>query len=123
MSGASKLTRSSKLTLVINPAGDFTLAPTAATATVKRGSSATAYLSLNALAGFYSPVAFTASGLPAGTSAGWNKSSLLVYGTSTTSNSVKLAATTSTLPGSYTITLTATAGPTRHTVPLTVVVV
>jgi subtilisin family serine protease len=119
---ASKATHTAKLTLVINPTGDFTMSSTSSTITVKRGSSYSPSLSLSALNGFYSYVAFSTSGLPTGMSATWTKTSLLVSGTTAVTNSVKLAAASSTTAGTYTVTLVGTAGSTVHTVVLTVVV-
>jgi uncharacterized membrane protein len=120
---ASGLARTTKLTLVVNPAGDFTMSSTASAVTVKRGSSSSPTLSLNAQNGFYASVSFSTSALPTGMTATWSKTSVLVSGTTTVTNSVKLAASSSTVPGTYTINLVGTAGPIVHTVPLTVTVV
>src|SRR5262249_30889361 len=119
---ASKVTRTTKLTLVINPTGDFAMSSASTTITVKRGSFLTSTVSLNALSGFYSYVAFPNSALPTGMTATWTKTSLLDSGTSTITNSVKLAASSATAPGTYTVDLVGKAGPIVHSVTLTVVV-
>jgi subtilisin family serine protease len=119
---ASKLTRTAKLTLVINPIGDFTMSSTSSTITVKRGGFFSPSLSLKSVNGFYANVAFSTIGLPTGMTATWTKTPLLVSGTTAVTNSVKLAATNTTTPGTYTVTLVGTAGPIVHTVTLTVVV-
>jgi uncharacterized membrane protein len=120
---ATRVARTTKVTLVVNPAGDFGMTASADTITVKRGSSFSAYAYLTAQSGFYATVAFSATGLPAGVTATWGKTSLLVYGTTKFSVSVKFAASTSAVPGTYTVNLVGTCGGIVHTVPLTIVVV
>ena len=119
---STKLVRTTKVTLVVNPVGDFLMTASAGTINVTRGSSALPYAYLNAQNGFYCNVYFSTSGLPAGMTATWGKTYLLVYGTSRLSVSVKLAATTATVPGTYTVNLVGTCGPIVHTAPLSVVV-
>src|SRR6185436_4308363 len=63
---ATRLARTTKLTLVITPNGDFAFSSAASTVTVKRGSFVSPAVSLNALGGFYSYVAFSTTGLPTG---------------------------------------------------------
>jgi subtilisin family serine protease len=120
---ASRLVRTTKVTLVVNPVGDFDMTTSATTVTVKRGSFFSPYAYFKSLNGFYANVYFSNSTLPAGMTATWSKTYLLVYGTSTLSTTVKLAATTAAVPGTYTIDLIGTAGPIVHRVSLTVVVI
>jgi subtilisin family serine protease len=120
---SSRVVRTTKVTLVVNPVGDFSMTASASTITVNRGSYFTPYTYLKALNGFYANVYFSKSTLPAGMTATFGKTYLLVSGTSTLSTSVKFAATTATVPGTYTVDLIGTCGPIVHTVTLTVVVV
>jgi subtilisin family serine protease len=120
---AARVVRTAKVTLVVNPVGDFTFTSTSSAITVRRGSYFSPYVYLNAQNGFYCTVALSNSLLPAGMTATWSRTSLLVYGTSTLSTYVKLAAASTTAPGTYTVNLLGTCGPIQHTVPLTVTVV
>jgi uncharacterized membrane protein len=119
---SSRLVRTFRATLVVNPVGDFTMTASASTITVPRGSSFTPYAYFRALNGFYANVYFSKSTLPAGMTATFGKTYLLVSGTSTLSTSAKFAATTATVPGTYTVDLIGTCGPIVHTVTLTVIV-
>jgi len=108
--------------LVVNPVGDFSFSVNPSSMTVPRGGRSTPYVSLAGQGGFYATVKFSASGLPAGMTATWGSTSKLVSGTSTSSVSVKIAASSSTVPGTYAITLVGTCGPIVHTATLTVTV-
>jgi hypothetical protein len=119
---ASRVARTTKVTLVVNPVGDFAMTASASTITVKRGSFFTPYVYLKALDLFYANVYFSKSTLPAGMTATFGSTYALVSGTTTKSVSVKFAATTITVPGTYTVDLIGTCGPIVHTVTLTVVV-
>jgi uncharacterized membrane protein len=119
---ASRVVRTAKVTLVVNPVGDFAMSASATTITVVRGSFSKPYAYLTAMNGFYANVYFSKSTLPAGMTATFGSTYLLVSGTTTKSVYVKFAATTSTVPGTYTIDLIGTCGPIVHTVTLTVVV-
>jgi hypothetical protein len=119
---ASGLARTTKVTLVVNPVGDFGMTTSATTITVKRGSYFTPYMYFTAQSGFYATIYFSKSTLPTGMSLTFGSAYALVYGTTTKSISAKFAATTATVPGTYTIDLIGTCGPIVHTVTLTVVV-
>jgi uncharacterized membrane protein len=120
---ASKLVRTAKVSLVVNPVGDFTFTESPGSLTVKRGSSALAYVYLVGQGGLYCTVGLKNASLPAGVTGTFSKSSLLVSGTSTYSTSDKIAAASTALPGTYTVTLSATCGPIVHTVDVAVTVI
>jgi hypothetical protein len=96
-SGAS--TATTTVSLVITPAATFTLAPASGTVTVARGKSSTDAISVAAVNGFSSSVAFSATGLPAGVSASFSPTS------STSGTTVTFAATASATPGTYPVTI------------------
>ena len=118
---AARVVRTAKVTLVVNPAGDFAIAPLAPSVTVKHGSFVQTSLTLTGAGGFAATVGLTVTG-PTGLTATLGKTSLAVSGTTPLSVTLKLAAATSMAPGTYTVTLTGTCGGIVHAAPLTLVV-
>jgi subtilase family serine protease len=111
------LTHSVSATLVIS-VPDFTLSASPSSQTVNQGAPASYSVTLTPLAGYTGTVSFAVSGLPAGTSATFNPSSLV------NSGSTALNATTSisTTPGSYTLTITGSDGTLSRTTQVTLVI-
>ena len=97
------LAHSNTVTLVVSA---FTLSAAPSAATVNAGASTNITVSLSTNSGFAGSVAFGLSGLPAGTSANFNPTSLTQSGSSTLTIN-----TTSNAPsGTYPLTITATNG-------------
>ena len=119
---AARVARTSKITLVVNPVGDFGMTASASTITVARGSFAKPYVYLTALNGFYANVYLSTSTLPTGVTAAWGAAYLLTYGTTVKSTYVKITAASTAVPGTYTIDLIGTTGPIVYRVPLTITV-
>jgi hypothetical protein len=119
---STSLIRTAKVTLVVNPVGDFSMTASPTSISIARGSSGKPYVYVNALNGFYANVYLSASPLPAGVTATWRAAYLLTYGTTTKSTYVTLAVASTAVPGTYTINLIGTTGPIVHSVPITVTI-
>ncbi len=98
------LTRTTQL-LTVNPAPDFTLSANPSSLTVNQGASAASTLSITRVGGFTGSVAFSASGLPSGVTAGFTPPS-----TTGTSSTVTFTASSAATVGSANVTITATGG-------------
>ena len=98
------LTATTSIALTVNPAASFTLAPSATTLSVTRGSSATDTITVTDVGGFTGSVTLAASGLPSGVTA--------AFGTNpTTGTSVlTLTASSTATTGAATVTITGTSG-------------
>jgi hypothetical protein len=90
---------------------DFGIAVSPSSGSVTAGGSTTTTVSTTAIAGFTGTIALSASGLPAGTTATFNPTSVAAGSSST----LTLATTSSTPTGTSTITITGTSGSTSHT--------
>jgi hypothetical protein len=100
--GAAGVTRSSGFTYVA-PAPSFALTASPTTKTVTKGTTATYSISLAAHNGYTGAVAFSASGLPSGSSASFSPASV------TTSGTTKLSVNTkSSARGTFTLTIKGT---------------
>jgi hypothetical protein len=119
---SARVVHSTTVKLVVNPIGDFSFSVNPGSLTVPHGSRGTTYVYLAGQGGFYATVSLSSSGLPAGVTATWGATSKLVYGTSTYSVALKIAAGSSVPPGTYTILLAGTCGPLVHTSTLTLTV-
>ncbi len=100
------------------PSPDFGLAATPASGTVTQGGSTTYTVSVSGSGGFAGTVALSASGLPAGATAGFSPASTGSGGSSTLTISTTGAVAT----GSYTVTVKGTSGALSHTTSVTLVV-
>ena len=112
------LTHTTTVSLTVNPPPDFTLSATPASGTVIPGGSTAYTATVTALNGFNSAVTFSASGLPAGASAGFNPASVTGSGSST----MTVSTSGSTPTGTYTLTITATGGGLTHTTTVSLTV-
>ena len=97
---------------------DFGLTISPSSQSVQAGDSASYTASITAINAFSDAINFSASGLPSGTTASFNPSSLSGPGTS----QLTIGMAGSVAPGSYPFTVTATSGSLTHTVSLTLVV-
>ncbi len=98
------LSRTITLTLTVLPAPDFGLGATPSAVNVVAGSSAVSQIAVLAQNGFTGPVAFSASGLPAGVSASFSASS------STAGTTVTFAAGANAATATGTVTITGISG-------------
>ena len=101
------LTRTTTINLTVGQAQtpDFSLSPNPASLTVNRGANGTSTITITRTGGFTGSVAFSASGLPSGVTAGFNPASA----TGTSSVLTLTASGTATL-GAATVTVTGTGG-------------
>ena len=97
---------------------DFSVSATPASNGITPGSSANYTVNVSASSGFNSAVSFSVSGLPTGTSATFNPTSVTGSGSST----LTVSTTSSTPLGSYPLTISATSGSLVHTTSVTLVV-
>ena len=107
------------LTLVVNPAGDFSLSVSPSSQTVIQGQNIGYGVTVSSSGGFKDIVAMSISGLPAGTAATFNPGSVQGSGLS----SLSITTSTSTPAGTYVFTVTGTSGPLVHTTTGTLVVI
>jgi len=111
------VTRTANVTLVVAN-GDFSIAATPLTRTVKRGDSTTYTVTLSFTPGFSGPVALTVSNLPARVTGTFNPASLTGSGTSV----LTISTMKSGQKGAKTLTITGTGGGRTHSVDVTVTI-
>lgn len=104
---------------VVYAKADYSISPSPTSQTVSAGQAATYTVTTARTNGFADTVSFTASGLPAGTTASFAPASLT---TAANSTALKLQTSATTPAGTYTPTITATAGTVTHTATVTLVV-
>lgn len=97
---------------------DFSLSATPSSQTVRPGSGTSYTVNVTPANGFSGAESFSVSGLPPGTTATFNPSSVSGSGSST----LGVNTSSSTPTGTYTLTVTATSGALTHTAPVTLVV-
>lgn len=98
----------------------FTLAASPTSVTVQQGGNGTTTITSTVSGGFSNAVALSASGLPAGVTAGFNPASIAAPGSG--SSTLTLTATTSATPGAYTVTITGTGGGVTQTTTVSLTV-
>jgi subtilisin family serine protease len=117
--GGGWLTRSTSVTLVVNPPPqDFALSMSPASSSVRRGSSTTYTITVSSLGGFPGQVALSLSGQPPGATATFKPSSVKAPGSST----LTVKTTTRTALGTFTLTVRGTSGALVHQATATLVV-
>jgi hypothetical protein len=87
---------------------------------VTAGSNNSVSVNVTVSGGFYAPVSFSVTGLPAGVSGGFTAAALSAPGSG--SSVLKLTAVSTAKPGVYPVTVTASSGATKHTASLSVTV-
>lgn len=97
---------------------DFSISATPTSQGVSIGGSTTYTVNIGALNGFSGSVSLSASGLPAGASAGFNPGSVSGSGSST----LTITTSSSTPSGSYNVTITGTSGSLTHNATVTLAV-
>jgi hypothetical protein len=91
---------------------DFTIASNPSSLTIARGASSPSSISTTVSGSFNSAIALSASGLPAGTTAGFTPSSIAAPGNG--SSTITLSVGSATAVGAYNITVSGTGGSTTH---------
>jgi hypothetical protein len=97
---------------------DFSLAASPTSVTVQQGGTGTSTISTAVTSGSAQSISFSASGVPAGTTASFNPASATAGGSST----LTLAVGSTTSPGTYTITVTGAGASATHTATVTLTV-
>lgn len=108
------------LDIVFNPTNDFSLAASPATLNVTQASSVNTTIATSTTGSFNSSISLAASGLPAGTTASFNPSSIAAPGSGPSTLTVTVGSTTPT--GTYNISITGTGGGKSHTASITLTV-
>jgi hypothetical protein len=111
---SGSLTRTTTLTLTV-PAPDFAVKASPASAAISQTESAKFSISLANLNGFASTVSLSASGVPAGATASWSKTSV----SGTTAVTLTVATTTSTPAGQFSLTINGVSGSLARSTPVT----
>jgi hypothetical protein len=104
------LTRSTTVSLTINPGPNFLITASPAAQTVTRGSSATYTVTVTGCCGFVGTVTFSVSGLPSGATAAFAPPSVAGGGTST----LTVSTTAQTATGTKSLTIKGTSGGLNH---------
>jgi hypothetical protein len=115
---SGSLTHSATATLVVASAADFSIFASPSSQTVNPGNSTTYTVTIGALNGFSGVVTLSASGLPAGASAGFSPATITGSGTST----MTVTTGTGTLTGNSTLSITGSSGTLTHSATATLVV-
>lgn len=108
------------LDIVFNPTNDFSLAASPATLNVTQASSVNTTIATSTTGSFNSSISLAASGLPAGTTASFNPSSIAAPGSGPSTLTVTVGSTTPT--GTYNISITGTGGGKSHIASITLTV-
>ncbi|HYX52657.1 MAG TPA: hypothetical protein VE783_04350, partial [Candidatus Limnocylindrales bacterium] len=111
-------TRTTSVTLVVAPSGDFSISVTPSSATVIQGSSAGYGITISSIAGFNNVVVLNVTGLPTGATQVLSPNSVTGSGLL----NLTINTTASTPAGSYPLTITGTSGALVHTATVTLVV-
>lgn len=101
---------------------DFSVTSQPLSVSVQRGQSASFTITVTPTGGFTGPVALTATGLPAGSTATFTPSTVSVTSTAAVTSTLVVTTSASTPTGSDAFTVTGTSGSTKHALDLTVVV-
>jgi subtilisin family serine protease len=106
------------VSLVVNPAEDFTLSVSPSSATVKRGRATTYTVSVSSIGGYAGAVTLSVSGLGGGATATFSPAAVVSPGDSTMTISTTRQAT----KGTFTLTVTGQSGSTVHQATTTLIV-
>ena len=101
---------------------DFTVTSQPLSVSVQRGQSASFTITVTPTGGFTGPVALTATGLPAGSTATFTPATVSVASTAAVTAALVVTTSATTPTGSDVFTVTGTSGSTKHTLDLTLVV-
>jgi uncharacterized membrane protein len=115
-SGAAS--HSASVTLVVNPAPDFSVSASPPSQTVVAGDATSYPVTTSAVGGFNGSIDLSVSGLPSGASGAFAPANVLSADTS----SLSVTTTAATPAGSYPVTITGTSGALSHTASVTLVV-
>ncbi len=112
--------QSATVTLTVTASANFTLSSSPASVSVVQGTQGTSTLTTAVSGGFSNAISLTASGLPAGVTAGFNPSSIAAPGSGTSTMTLTVGSTT--VPGAYPITVTGTGGGIQQSATVTLTV-
>src|SRR5947209_2267957 len=110
------LTRTTSVTLTVNPAPDFALSATPASQSVVQGAGTTYAVSITPSGGFTAAVTFSVSGLPGGATASFSPNP------ATASSTMTVGTGAATPPGSYALTITGVSGTLTRTTSVTLAI-
>lgn len=108
------------VTLTVTSSATFTISASPTTLTVQAGNQGTSTITTAAVAGFDSSIALSATGMPAGTTASFNPTSIPAPGSGTSTMTLTVGA--STTPGTYPITVTGSGGGVQQNVVVSLTV-
>lgn len=108
------------LDIVFNPTNDFSLTASSSTLNATQGSSVNTTIGTSSTGSFNSNISLAASGLPAGTTASFNPSTISAPGSGSSTLTISLGSTTPT--GTYNISITGTGGGKTHTANITLTI-
>jgi hypothetical protein len=108
------------LDIVFNPTNDFSLIASPATLNVMQDSTMSAAINTSVTGSFNSSITLAASGLPAGTTASFNPSSIAAPGSGSSVVTINVGSTTPT--GTYNISITGSGGGNSHSTNVSVTV-
>ncbi len=116
---SGSLHNTAAISLTVNPAASFTIAPSPAALTILQGASGASAITVTPQGGFNGAVAFSAAGLPAGVTATFSPAS-----TSARTTTLTLKAAANATSGASTVTVTGTSGSvtSKTTIALTIAV-
>jgi hypothetical protein len=101
---SGNLTNQTKVTLIVNPAGNYALSASPNVLTIGQGSQGTSSITIAPLNGFSGAVSLSASGLPSGVTASFNPVS------TTSTSTLTLTAGTSAATGTFMVTINSVSG-------------
>jgi uncharacterized membrane protein len=110
---SGSVTSTTTFTITVTGTPSFTLSASPSSLTMAPGGAGTSTVTVTDLNGFTGSVAFTATGMPTGVTAGFSPTS------SSTSSVLTLTAASTAATGTYTITITCTSGTLSATTPIT----
>jgi hypothetical protein len=108
------------LDILFNPSSDFSISAAPSSLSIQQGNSGTSSISTSITGSFNSSVSLSASGLPSGTTAGFNPTSIAAPGSGSSTLTVTVGSSTAT--GSYPITVTGSGGGKTHSTSISLTV-
>src|ERR1700674_4040833 len=113
---SGSLTNQTKISLTVNPKGNYTLSASPSSLTITQGTKGTSKITVTPQNGFTSSVSLSASGLPNGVTASFSPNP------ATTTSTLTLTANSTATAGTVTVTITGTSGNLTHKATITLIV-
>jgi hypothetical protein len=114
---SGSLTNQSKITLNVNPAGNYTLSASPSSLSFMQGTKGTGTITVSPQSGFNGSVSLSATGLPSGVSVSFNPAS------TTSTSSLTLTASSTAATGTVTVTITGTSGNLSNATTISITVI